>query len=337
MIQSVVHIVDDASWGGVNRLLECLEQAPVGHVRDRHRIMRIKRGLRKTPRIDADVIVSHMAVCWKNVPYFSSLRATHPETPLIHVEHSYSERYVALKVAKPPRFQDLMHLSYALFDKIVAVSEPQGAWIARRGFAQPEQREVISSCVSLHAFEQIARKKPTGPITIGAIGRFHEQKGFDILVEAFAAHAPRDLQLLLIGDGPDSAKLKRMAKGNTNIIFGPHTANPAEAMAKCDVVAMPSRWEPYGLVALEAMAAQRPLFCANVDGLKQHIAAGAIPVGENTGTGWAQVFAKLSSRDAVNALPIGTAATLAEWRFIHAWNALVQGLTQSETLSQLAA
>ena len=124
MIQSVVHIVDDASWGGVNRLLECFNSAPEGFVRDRHKIMRIERGIKRAPVIEADVIVSHMSVCWKNIALFTSLRATHPETPLVHVEHSYSDRFSALKVEKKDRFDDLMRLGLALFDKVVAVSKP---------------------------------------------------------------------------------------------------------------------------------------------------------------------------------------------------------------------
>ena len=337
MIQSVVHMVDDASWGGVNRLLECLETTPSGLTRDLHRIMRVERGLKKSPLIRADAIVSHMAICWKNVPFFSSLRATHPETPIVHVEHSYSERYVALKVNKRSRFDDLLRLSYALFDKVVAVSAPQAVWLNRRGFVQPDQQVTISSCVSLAPFELVANQEPKGPVTLGALGRFHEQKGFDILVDAFTAHAPSNLRLLLVGGGPDHAKLVSKAKGQSNIIFHPHTDHPAAAMAQCDAVAMPSRWEPYGLVALEAMAARRPLFCARVDGLRQHIAEGALAVGENTAEGWAQVFKQLTSREAVKALPLSSAAIKAEWQFINAWNVLIHNLTQNIEINQSAA
>ena len=75
MKHSVVHIVDDAAWGGVNRLLAGLEESR-GTTRDRHQILRVPRGTRVAPAIEADVIVSHMAVCWKNLPFFTSLRAT---------------------------------------------------------------------------------------------------------------------------------------------------------------------------------------------------------------------------------------------------------------------
>lgn len=337
MKNSVVHIVDDNSWGGVNRLLNCLENAPFGLVHDNHKILRIARGTRKPPGISADIIVSHMAICWKNIPFFSALRSTYPETPLVHIEHSYSERYVALNVTKRDRFDDLLNLSYALFDRIVAVSTPQKDWLARRGYCQQDQLVTIPSCVNLTPFQLISNRTPEGPVTVGAIGRFHEQKGFDILVDAFAKHLPDDIQLHLIGDGPEREVLKQKALGRKNIKFIGPTSDPAEAMADCDVVAMPSRWEPYGLVALEAMTALRPVLCANVDGLKQHVEGGAIAVDENTIEGWARLLKGLVDRRVVNELPRGFGTANAEWAFIHNWNMIVHELINLEQSNQKAA
>ena len=337
MMHSVVHFVDDQSWGGVNRLLSCLENAPAGFLRDQHKIMRVQRGARRAVKLDADVIVSHMSICWKNLPFFSSLRSANPETPMVHVEHSYSERFVALKVKNRSRFDDLLHLSYALFDKIVAVSQPQSAWLQRRRFAHADQLVTISSCSPLEAFEAIAKTRPQGPVTIGAIGRFHEQKGFDILVDAFAKSARDDLRLLLVGDGPDHPMLLKKANGHSEIGFMARQAEPADAMALCDAIAMPSRWEPYGLVALEAMAAGRPVFCAAVDGLRQHISVGAIAVGENTVSGWAALLAGFPSRDGLNDLPKAKGSTGAGWAFVNAWNTLVHELTELSGNEQKAA
>ena len=337
MKNTIVHLVDDASWGGVNRLLECLENAPFGLVQDHHKIVRVERGKRSTPIFRADVIVSHMAICWKNFPFFSKLRAGYPETPMVHVEHSYSEHYVALNVEKRERFDDLLNLSYALFDKIVAVSEPQRQWIARRKYCQESQLTHISSCVNLVPFQNISNYTPQGLVTVGAIGRFHEQKGFDILVEAFARHLPETLQLLLIGDGPERESLVKKARGKSNIIFQPSTSDPARAMGQCDIVAMPSRWEPYGLVAIEAMTANRPIFCSCVDGLKQHIAGGAIGVPENSVIGWSEALKNLTDRRTVDNLPRAIGTANAEWQFINSWNALINDLTHAEHEAQRAA
>jgi D-inositol-3-phosphate glycosyltransferase len=336
MKNTIAHLVDDASWGGVNRLLDCLTNASFGLVHDEHQVFRVSRGTKTIPALDANVIVSHMSVCWKNVPFFSALRSAYPETPLVHVEHSYSESYVALNVNSRDRFSDLLNFSYSLFDRVVAVSHPQNEWLSRRGYCQPDQLVTISSCVNLTPFERIANQIPEGQVTVGAIGRFHEQKGFDILVDAFANHLPSEIQLHLIGDGPEKERLVQKAKGRANIKFIEKTSSPAEAMANCDIVAMPSRWEPYGLVAIEAMTALRPLFCSNVDGLKEHIANGAIVVAENTVSGWVRELEKLTDRRVIHNLPRGLGTANAEWNFIHSWNALTKTL-MSEELSKVQA
>jgi D-inositol-3-phosphate glycosyltransferase len=336
MKQHVLHLVDDASWGGVNRLLDCLTGSG-DQALDQHEVMRVERGTSKAPVFKADVIVSHMSACWKNLPYFSSLRATNPETPLIHVEHSYSEHFVALKVQKKDRFDDLLHLTYCLFDKIVAVSAPQAEWIARKHYCQVDQLVTISSCVRLGSFLDVASRRPTGPYTLGCIGRFHEQKGFDLVVDAFVAANPANMRLLMIGDGPMKQSLVEKAKGHPQILFQGSTDTPSEAMALCDAVAMPSRWEPYGLVALEAMAAGRNVFCAQVDGLLQHISNGGIAVPQNTIEGWRQLLNAQVLRNLTAAPSNFTGAAMAEHEFITSWNKLIRSLVKQEDASQMAA
>lgn len=337
MINSVIHLVDDASMGGVNRLLENLENADGGFTLDHHKIVRVKRGMAKAPKLNADVIVSHMSISWANLPFFTSLRAAHPDTPMVHVEHSYSERFVALNVEKRARFDDLLGVCYALFDRIVAVSEPQASWLARRKFCLSDQIVTIPSCVKLQRCFDIRDCKPDGPLAIAAIGRLHPQKGFDILIEAFVKLCNPEIVLQIVGDGPERSALEKIAAGNKNIIFRGAMDNIALALAECDIVAMPSRWEPYGLVALEAMAAGRPVLCSKVDGLNQHISKGAIAVPENTVAGWVTMFQSLTSREVVERLPIGKTAIKAEWQFIHAWNSLVRKLLSEDAGNQLAA
>lgn len=337
MIHSIVHLVDDSAWGGVNRLLSGLADDNQIIKSDRHEIVRVVRGAMRAPKIEADLIVSHMSVCWANVPFFTSLRGQNPDTPLVHVEHSYSECFVARNVGKRDRFEDLISICYSLFDKVVAVSTVQGAWMLRRGFCLKEQLFTISSCVPLDAFREVSKCATSGPVTVGAMGRFHKQKGFDILVEAFARLRDANLRLLLVGDGEEKSALQAAARGQPNIVFKSRTENPAAAIAECDVIAMPSRWEPFGLVALEAAAGRRPVLCSPVDGLRQHVECGAVPVPENTPAAWIAVLAPLANRDAVSSLPISTMAEGAEDRFAEGWRLLVEELCRVPHLHQAAA
>lgn len=129
---TIYHLIDDAGFGGINRMLDHLTLA-LGANGDNHEIVRIRRGQLSPPRLaNAGHIVSHLSVCWKNMPLMTALRARYAETPLIHVEHSYCERFVSAEVENRDRFETLLAAAYALFDRIIAVSAQQGAWLRRK-------------------------------------------------------------------------------------------------------------------------------------------------------------------------------------------------------------
>ncbi|MFD2855829.1 glycosyltransferase [Seohaeicola zhoushanensis] len=83
-------------------------------------------------------------------------------------------------------------------------------------------------------------------------------KGFDLLIRAYR-QVKGQAVLRIHGEGPERAALEALAEGDRRIQFTGFVADPAAAMAQCDAVVMPSRWEPYGIVALEALTARRPL------------------------------------------------------------------------------
>ncbi|MCF1502427.1 glycosyltransferase family 4 protein [Afifella sp. H1R] len=331
MIHAIAHLIDDASFGGINRMLEYMEASPdLAKIAD-HRIVRVRRGQLTAPPLGADLIVSHLSVNWANLPMLTALRAAYPTTPIIHVEHSYSERFVALHVEKRDRFTALLRTAYALFDEVVAVSETQGAWMLRRGFCPEGGLKVIEPCVELAPFLAVEGHREGPDIVIGAIGRFDLQKGFDILIDAFQVLERTDVELHLYGDGPDLNDLKARAKNNPKIVFKGYTSDVPEAMAACDAIALPSRWEPYGLVAIEAMAADRPVLCPRHDGLVGHIAAGARDIGENSVTGWAAAIERLDVEELrePNAKTRTHAAEAGE-RFAKAWSSLVGRVLSKE-------
>ncbi|WMS42790.1 glycosyltransferase [Acuticoccus sp. MNP-M23] len=327
MKYAVAHLIDDASFGGINRMLAHLEATSEdGAVC--HRIVRVRRGQMNLPQMQADVVVSHLSTSWSNMPLFTALRAAYPDQPLIHVEHSYSERFAALNVTSRARFGALLKSAYALFDRVVAVSEAQANWLVRRGFVAEQKLHVIHPCVDLEPFMEAASAPAPGRRIVGALGRFDTQKGFDILIKAFRALPTSDMTLHLYGDGPEREALVALAAGQPNIVFKGFAANPAEAIAECDVIAMPSRWEPFGLVALEALAASRPVICPRADGMACHLVAGAIDVQENTPGGWAACLEEVFSvpADIVDGERVASEAMAS---FEREWTELLQSVTPS--------
>lgn len=289
----IAHLVDDTTPGGVTRYLDFIRQNPAMAAEARHEVAVVSRANPARRAIDADIIVSHLAISWRGLPGLMALRARHAGTPLIHVEHSYSEGFVAANVTARRRFRQLLRTAYSLFDEVIAVSEAQRHWLVRRELVAPGAVRCIPPCVDLAPFRDVPPPRENVK-TIGAIGRFDTQKGFDILIRAFRQVADPDLRLHLVGQGEAEASLRALAAGDDRIRFPGFTATPADAYAACDVIAMPSRWEPYGLVALEANAAGRPVLMSSVDGLKDQAGRGNLPVAESTAAAWAAAIRALA-------------------------------------------
>jgi len=127
-----------------------------------------------------------------------------------------------------------------------------------------------------------------GPV-IAMVGRAVPQKGIDVLLEAF----PRVLvaypaaRLVIVGDGPQRPALERRARRlglGEAVLFTGWVDRAANLLSACEVVVIPSRWEGFGMVALEAMAAGRPIVASRVDALEEVVVDGEtgvlVPAGE---------------------------------------------------------
>lgn len=272
----------------LDHIMTSTDMAKTAH----HSLMCIDRGRLSLGRIQADIIVSHLAISWRELPMLFTLRAQHPRTPLIHVEHSYTECFVAANVSRKRRFATLLRTAYSLFNHVVAVSQAQGKWLRQSGAVRASALSVIPSCVDLSAFRTLT-PAPSKIRVIGAIGRLEKQKGFDTLIKAFRNFANPDVSLHIYGEGAEHATLRDLAGNDPRIRFMGFAADPVTAMAAVDVVAMPSNWEAYGLVAIEALASDRYLLVNDIDGLSDHLAHGAQSVEDTSVSAWEKALEHL--------------------------------------------
>ncbi len=274
----VIHLVDDCTAGGVMQVVKFLTTSADHAAYAEHRSMQVTRGAILPPRIDADVIVSHLALSWRTLPAVLALRLRYPKCHLIHVEHSYTEGFTRHNVGNLGRFETMLRLSFSIFDHVLAVSEGQMDWLRRRTLLTSKKLGLARSYCDLTPFLGVPEAK--GPIKrFGAIGRLDRQKGFDSLIEAFRQTTDPQYTLTFFGVGDAKAELVKLAQGDDRIHFSGFANDPRDAYSAVDAVIMPSRWEAYGLVALEALCAGRTLLCTTVDGLSDHLRHGAIPIG----------------------------------------------------------
>lgn len=120
---------------------------------------------------------------------------------------------------------------------------------------------------------------PAGPPVIGAVGRLDEQKGFLYLVKAMqiiAKWSP-EAKLVIQGTGHLRCHLNSVARDlgvNDKVELAGFTEDVFSFYDRCSVVACPSLWEGFGLVAAEAQYAARPVVASDADSLPEIVADG---------------------------------------------------------------
>jgi glycosyltransferase involved in cell wall biosynthesis len=156
-------------------------------------------------------------------------------------------------------------------DAVLAVSDDVAADVQRTtGVAAERIYSVPSPILPDDLRIPETGSQVTGEPVILAMGRFVRQKGFDILLHAFARlRQRRAAQLVLAGDGPDMAALKALAASlgiASDVTFPGLVADPFIHMATADLFVLPSRWEGMPGVLVEAMSMGCPVVSTDCPG-----------------------------------------------------------------------
>ncbi len=133
---------------------------------------------------------------------------------------------------------------------------------------------------------------PVGVKVIGNVARLNEEKRHDLLLRGFARLRERmaDVHLLIVGDGPERARLIDLARrlGISNATtFAGYQSRRERYLQIMDVFALTSRMEGLPLALLEAWAAGVPIVCTAVGGVPDVVKHGEngllIPSGDEDG------------------------------------------------------
>jgi glycosyltransferase involved in cell wall biosynthesis len=118
-----------------------------------------------------------------------------------------------------------------------------------------------------------------------AVGRLEPHKGYDLLLDAATGWRGLDPRPLVVvaGEGSCRAALQRRidAEDLPVRLIGRRDDVP-RLLAAADVVVLPSRWEAYPLIAMEALRAGIPLVATAVGGVPELVgdAAALVPYGD---------------------------------------------------------
>ncbi|MAN74731.1 MAG: glycosyl transferase [Henriciella sp.] len=266
--RQIFHLLDDMAVGGVTRALSNFED-PLLQQLGLHRYCDIREEIPRA-RSMSDIAIVHFTMSWAKLARLAEIRLRGRFKRLCLIEHTYTEGFEAACVEHPFRFRAMLRQAYRQVDTVIAVSREQAHWLQKNKLVPAHKLEVIPQArdvTELLSVPALPMHRP-GPLRIGAFGRFDRQKGFDLLIEAMTQISPETATLKIAGYGDGDAQLRSLSQGLANVSIEPPFKSPRAFLQSVDAVAIPSRWEAFGLVGSEARAAARPIIVSAVDGLK---------------------------------------------------------------------
>jgi phosphatidylinositol alpha-mannosyltransferase len=199
------------------------------------------------------------------VPWFALRQATVPVVATFHTHREQGHRWYG-------RFHWLLAPLMRRIHTRLAVSHAARRTVARDF---PGDYEIVPNAIDVDRFRQTtARPAAMAPDArfVLFVGRLEPRKGVDRLIRAISIvqrHAP-DVRLAVVGDGPDRTTLEAAARdAGVDVLFTGRVSDallPAYYRA-AEIVCSPALGdESFGVVLLEAMAAERPIVATRIEG-----------------------------------------------------------------------
>jgi glycosyltransferase involved in cell wall biosynthesis len=191
--------------------------------------------------------------------------------PLIHHEDGFNQDEIVRQNPKRVWFRRLM---LPAVDRLVVPSRRLEA-IARAIWKQPAARiERIANGIRLPSDAEIAAPLPIAGLdrdapglVIGTVAGLRAIKNLPRLVRIFAAGAPADARLVILGEGPERDAIVdeavRLGVADRVILPG-FVRDPVRYLGTFDIFALSSDSEQFPISLVEAMACGLPALCTDV-------------------------------------------------------------------------
>jgi glycosyltransferase involved in cell wall biosynthesis len=168
-------------------------------------------------------------------------------------------------------------------EKVFAVSAATADFNVRIKGIAPEKVVIVHNWIDPARFAPDSKARtelrsrwgvPAESIVVGAVGRLSPQKGFENLVRAAHEILSRHphVRFVLVGEGPERKTLERLAELESvaaAFFFPGFMSEVHKAYSAFDIFALPSIYETFGLVVLEAMTTGLPVVASRVGGVQE--------------------------------------------------------------------
>ncbi|MEU1710398.1 glycosyltransferase [Streptomyces sp. NPDC005706] len=200
-----------------------------------------------------------------------------PVVQTYHALGTVKQRYQGAADTSPPQRLAIEEAVGHECARIVATCSDEVSELKAMGV--PEDRIGVVPCgVDPDQFAPVARTRPPGARRrLLAVGRLVPRKGFDRAIRALAGVPDAELLIAggpeadLLGAEPEARRLYDIAAeygvfDRVTLLGGVSRARMPRLMAGADLVLSLPRYEPFGIVPLEAMACATPVVATAVGG-----------------------------------------------------------------------
>lgn len=158
--------------------------------------------------------------------------------------------------------------TYRAADLVVTSSEGVARGLVTNYGLQRGKIAVVANPIDIDAVRAAASARPAINIPerfVVAAGRLTKQKGFDLLLRAFASSKWSSHHLVILGEGPQRANLEKLAAElsiGERLHLPGFVANPWSVFSRAELFCLSSRWEGFANVVIEAMVCGTPVLVA---------------------------------------------------------------------------
>jgi phosphatidyl-myo-inositol alpha-mannosyltransferase len=207
-------------------------------------------------------------------PSTSMLAVRAATAPVVATFHAFLDRSRLMEVAAP-----VLRTISRRIDAAIAVSDAAAGFVRR---AIDVELEIIPNGLDVERFAHPSASPkafPDGRWLLW-VGRLDPQKGFGVMLQAFAllAREHRDLWLVVAGDGRDRYAIDGVSEADRAriVMLGavPHDDLPSYHAAADVFVAPATGQESFGYVLVEAMAAGVPVVASDIAGYREVVRSG---------------------------------------------------------------
>src|SRR5579883_2312377 len=193
---------------------------------------------------------------------------------VVYVSHGWA---FTQEVSKHERlaYALIERLLLPLTDGVVHISHDQMQAAHANGVKPRLETMIYNGMPELRG--EIVPKPADGTLKVLFVGRLDRQKGIGVLLEALQHVQRQDIAVKIAGDavrGDEPLQVPEQVKGRVQMLGWCNQTRLRELYGEADVFVMPSRWEGFGLVALEAMRQKTAVFASNRGALPEIVVPG---------------------------------------------------------------